>query len=81
MPLSPDSRNGEGAALRPPQQLTSPTKPIMPAAYTVRLTAHALVGGQLVLLIATGRCLVGERDGEVVGLYARRSGGARHCLA
>jgi hypothetical protein len=34
MPLSSDSSDGEGAAPRPPQQLTSPEKPIMPAAYT-----------------------------------------------
>jgi hypothetical protein len=34
MPLSPDSSDGEGAAPRPPQQLTSPEKPIMSAAYT-----------------------------------------------
>eukprot|EP00966_Prymnesium_polylepis_P159237 3680253-Prymnesium_polylepis.1 len=34
MPLSPDSSDDEGAVPRPPQQLTSPTKPVMPAWYS-----------------------------------------------
>ena len=34
MPLSPNSSDDEGAVPRPPQQITSPTKPAMPAGYS-----------------------------------------------